>query len=228
MASESGQHPPRKKCDWGLYVILDRALAKRPYDEIALSLLRGGARAIQLRDKLSTFEELIAEGRKLRQLTSEFGASLLVNDNPYLAREIDADGVHLGQSDMHVDFAREVIGSDKIIGLSTHNRQQALAAQLLAVDYIGVGPIYATTSKKSEWTPLGTPHVRWIRRTIRLPMVAIGGIDFERAIDVTAAGAQNVAVLSAIMSAKDIETETRRLREAVETARAEDHDSALE
>jgi len=208
----------QRRCVWGLYAILDAQAAGRPHLPTARALLEGGVSVIQLRDKSSTFEELMDIGRVLRQMTREFGAEFIVNDNPYLARELDADGVHLGQNDFPADIAREVVGLGKIIGLSTHTKAQALAAQLLPVDYIGIGPVYPTTTKVSEWKPVGTELIRWVRRTISLPMVAIGGITEERIVDVVAAGAHNIAMIRELMTADDIVCQTRRLREVFDQA----------
>lgn len=192
------------RCVWGIYVILDKAIGGRSHVELAREALLGGARVIQLRDKLSPFEELIEVGHALRGLTHEHEATFIVNDNPYLASEVKADGVHLGQSDFPAAIAREIVGPDCIIGLSTHTKLQALEATKQPVDYIGVGPIYPTTSKRSEWKPLGIPHIRWVRENVSLPMVAIGGITAETLADCVAAGADNVAMIAEIMGADDI------------------------
>ncbi|MCX7019512.1 MAG: thiamine phosphate synthase [bacterium] len=211
----------RRRCVWGIYAILDARAAGRPHLEAARALLEGGAAVIQLRDKTSTFEELMDIGRGLRRMTRDHGADFIVNDNPYLARELDADGVHLGQSDFPADIAREILGPEKIIGLSTHTKPQALAAQLLPVDYIGVGPVYPTRTKVSEWPPVGTALIRWVRHAISLPMVAIGGITGERIVDVVAAGAHNVAMIRELLTAGDIADQTRRLRAVFERAASE-------
>jgi thiamine-phosphate pyrophosphorylase len=200
----------------GLYPITDKALAgNRPYVEIVREVLLGGARIVQLRDKRTPFEELVEIGRALVVLVREFDALLIVNDNPYLAREIDADGVHLGQLDMPVDIAREVVGREKIIGLSTHSKEQAIVAQFMDVDYIGIGPIFPTTTKVSEHAPLGCGVVRWAARALETPFVAIGGINRENICEVVEAGARNVAVISAIMAAENIRDATRSFIEAI-------------
>ncbi len=116
----------------GLYVITDRRLARnRSYVDIVKAVVVGGAKIIQLRDKTTPFEDLLKIGPTLRSIAAEFGALLIVNDNPYLAKEINADGVHLGQTDMPPDIAREILGKKKLIGLSTHNKMQVLSAQLM-------------------------------------------------------------------------------------------------
>jgi thiamine-phosphate pyrophosphorylase len=175
------------RCVWGIYVILDKAIGGgRSHLELAREALLGGARVIQLRDKTSPFEELVEVGHALRALIHEHEATFI------------------GQSDFPAAIAREIVGTECIIGLSTHTKIQALEATRQPVDYIGVGPIYPTTSKQSEWNPLGIPHIRWVRENISLPMVAIGGITTETLADCAAAGADNVAMIAEIMGAEDI------------------------
>jgi thiamine-phosphate pyrophosphorylase len=200
----------------GLYVITDKALTgNRPYMDIVRAVLLGGAKVVQLRDKTTPFEELVEIGRTLMALVSEFGALLIVNDNPYLAKEIDAHGVHVGPHDMPVDIAREILGPKKIIGLSTPTRASAIVAQYMDVDYIGLGPIFPTTTKVSEHKPLGCDTLRWAVKTLETPIVAIGGINHENILQVIEAGARSVAVVSAVMAAADIRDATRGLAEAM-------------
>ncbi len=179
-------------------------MAGKSHAEVCRELVNAGVKVIQLRDKSATFEELLEIGAEIRDITRSAGATLIVNDNPYLAREIDADGVHIGQNDFPPDIVREVIGPDKIVGLSTHSKQQAIAATTWPIDYIGIGPIYPTTTKEVKCVPVGTSLIRWVRQHIPLPSVAIGGITSETIPDALAAGASNVAVISALMSAPDI------------------------
>ncbi|MBX7243968.1 MAG: thiamine phosphate synthase [Candidatus Sumerlaeaceae bacterium] len=210
---------PHHGCRWGLYVILDAGLAGRSHTELAQQAIKGGARVIQLRDKRATFEELVEVGHELRRITLEANVTFIINDNPYLAHEVKADGVHLGQMDCAVDIAREVMGPGKLVGLSTHTKQQAIAAQMLGVDYIGLGPIYDTTTKKSEWATLGLGPLRWVRNISRVPIVAIGGITEERLPDVAGAGADNVAIIGDLMRAQDIASRARHLSEIFHRSR---------
>lgn len=213
-----GFRPGQFRCDWGIYVILDEGISGRDHVAVTRAAIAGGARVVQLRDKKATFEEQIEIGRELRKITRLADVTLIVNDNPYLARELEADGVHIGQSDFPADIVREIVGPDKIVGLSTHTKQQAVTAQFMPVDYIGLGPVFETTTKKSEWAPVGTAMIRWVQKHVRLPIVAIGGITEERIVDVIAAGAQNAAIVGDLMRAPDIEAKTRRLVEAFEFA----------
>lgn len=210
--------PRSTLCRWGVYVILDRRIAGKGHVEIARAAIAGGARVIQLRDKSATFEELVRVGKELRALTRDAGTTLIVNDNPYLAVEVGADGVHLGQNDFPPETARDIVGPEMIVGLSTHNKEQALRAEFEPVDYIGVGPVFPTRSKESEWAPLGVAHVGWVKRTLRLPVVAIGGITLETLGDVAGAGADNAAIIGDIMRSDDIAERVRQLRARWEEA----------
>ncbi len=205
------------RCRWGLYAILDSEMAGKAHAQVCQHLVDAGIRVIQLRDKTSTFEELMEIGTELRKITRAANATFIVNDNPYLARELDADGVHIGQDDFPPDIVREVVGDNKIVGLSTHSKQQAINATTWPIDYIGVGPIYETTSKISKYKPVGTSLIRWIRQNIPLPTVAIGGITEATIPDALAAGATNIAMISELMKAQDIQSHATRLRQLAES-----------
>lgn len=198
--------------NWNLYVITDIGMAApRSYHQIFHEILLGGANVVQLRDKTTPFEILVDVGRKVKPLCEEFGAALIVNDNPYLAKEINADGVHLGQEDMPVDIAREIVGDEKLIGLSTHTKTQAMMSMLMDVDYIGVGPIFPTLTKKQIYEPLGLSMIGWASREIRIPFVPIGGINSKNISDVWRIGKRAPAVVSAIMKAPDLTAATQSL-----------------
>lgn len=190
----------------GLYVITDINLAQpRTYFEIVTSALMGGARIIQVRDKTTPFEDLVKICIKLRSLCDEFGAILIINDNPYLAKASNAHGVHIGQEDIHPVITREILGPDKIIGLSTHNKTQAMqACYSSVVDYIGLGPIYQTSTKPTNREILGPEICAWAKKEVTLPFVVIGGINLDNVKEVIKFGANNIAVISAIMASKDI------------------------
>jgi len=206
--------------DWNLYVITDLELAApRRYPQIIREVLLGGANVIQIRDKTTPFEEMVDVCRKIKPMFHEFGASLIINDNPYLAREIDADGIHLGQEDMPVDIAREIVGKDKIIGLSTHTKQQSILALYMDVDYIGLGPIFPTPTKKYSFSPLGLEVLKWVSKEIPLPLVPIGGITSENILEVCQNGATAPAVISAVMAKDDLQSATRELIEIINQAR---------
>ena len=157
----------------------------------------------QLRGKRVDEDVLAVVGREARRLTRLYGAALIVNDSVELARQLEADGVHLGQSDTAPAEARRILGPDAVIGFSTHSRAQIEAAQNQPVDYIGVGPIFATSTKEQADPVVGPELLRWAVAHRRVPTVAIGGITLENLDAVLATGTPNVAVVSAISRAAD-------------------------
>jgi thiamine-phosphate pyrophosphorylase len=202
----------------GLFVISDVTLSGgRSYTEMVREVLLGGARIILLRDKTTPFDDLMKVGKQLKNLTAEFQALLIVNDNPYLAREINADGVHLGQTDMHADIAREIIGNEKIIGLTTNNFfhiQRAILSE--EADYLAIGPVYPTTSKISDFPPVGLKVLEWAARGCPLPFFAFGGITQENLDQVIETGTRLIAMISPMMESSDIATTTRELTERIQ------------
>lgn len=194
----------------GLYLILDtQALKGRGEVEAAQKAIRGGARVIQLRDKRRDRSELLTLARQLKELCSREGVLFMVNDYLDLALAADADGLHVGQTDMPFPIARRLMPIDKIVGVSTHSLEQALEAQAQGADYIGVGAIYSSPSKDSP--VVGLEVLRQVRQRVSLPVVAIGGINQQNVVGVMAVGAQAAAVISAVLGQDDIETAARAL-----------------
>lgn len=181
-----------------LYGITDRGLANASNVQIARQMIEGGARLIQLRDKEASARELFDSAREMQRMVRAAGGRLIINDRIDVALTADADGVHLGQEDLSVAEAREILGSEKIIGISTHNRAQFEEALGTSADYIAVGPIFATTSKDNPDPVVGLELLREVRGLTDRPIVAIGGIDLTTAAGVIAAGADSVAVISAL------------------------------
>jgi thiamine-phosphate pyrophosphorylase len=165
--------------------------------------LAGGARLFQYRDKLSHMGEAYERALPLRRLAKESGATFLVNDRCDLALAVDADGVHLGQDDLPLALARSVMGEGKLIGLSTHRLEQVLAAGD-AADYLAFGPIFDTGTKPDHEPVVGVEGLRAIRSHTTLPLFAIGGITLERVAPVLEAGADGVAVISALAGSPDV------------------------
>jgi thiamine-phosphate pyrophosphorylase len=192
-------------CSWGLYLIsCETMLRKSSFLPFLEKALRAGVRAVQLRAKNALDEdELLRIGREARRLTREAGAAFIVNDRVDLAMQLDADGAHVGQDDLSPAEARRILGAGKLLGLSTHSREQVLRAQREPVDYIGFGPVFPTMTKESPSPVTGLPNLAWAVRNSRLPVVAIGGITLENVDDVLAAGARNAAVISAVSQAPD-------------------------
>ena len=205
-----------------LYPILDVTLCReRALDPLAVldAFLAGGARFIQLRDKSGSSADRLALADALVARVHAAGGRLIVNDRPDIARLSGADGVHLGQDDMSAEDARQVVGAEAIVGVSTHDDEQIERAAVTSATYIAVGPIYGTSTKDTGYTARGLDLVRAAARTGR-PIVAIGGITLERAPDVIAAGAWSVAVISELLR-DDPERMVRRFRERLGPEAAE-------
>lgn len=181
-----------------LYTITDCQLSNCTHEEVVQLMLAGGARLIQLRDKDASAKELLDAARKCLTLTRAAGAKLIINDRVDVALTAEADGVHLGQDDLTVEEAREILGEEKIIGVSTHSLDQFRAALESPANYIAVGPVFPTKTKENPDPVVGLELVREAKKLADRPIVAIGGITVERAAEVIAAGAGSVAVISAL------------------------------
>jgi thiamine-phosphate pyrophosphorylase len=186
-----------------LYVILDAALLPSDPIELTKKLLDAGARLFQYRDKTPSSRELLNASQALCLTVRQHGGTFLVNDRADISRLAGASGVHLGQDDLSVAAAREVVGTGCLIGLSTHNLPQFEAAVESSADYIAVGPIFPTTGKHNPDPVVGVDFVRAARKLTTKPIVAIGGITLERARRVIDAGADSVAVISDVLKAKN-------------------------
>ena len=189
----------------GLYVILDPSVRPdRPLIDLLKASAEAGAKIFQYRNKTASMKEAYAEASALRKVASDMGVTFIVNDRCDLALAVDADGVHLGQGDLPYGYARMVMGKSKLIGLSTHNRDQVKEAETLKPDYIGFGPIFKPGSKQDHDPVVGIEGLRAVRSLTALPIFAIGGITVENMGEVMTAGANGVAVISAILGAPDI------------------------
>jgi len=194
-----------------LYPIADAA-AGRDVVALAEQMLAGGARLLQLRAKDATTRALIDVARAVKQRTDRAGARLIVNDRADVAALVGADGVHLGQDDLPPAAARALLGAGAIIGVSTHTLSQVDAAVAAGgIDYLAFGPIFTTASKRNPDPVQGLDVLRRVRQRCTLPLVAIGGIDASTAATVRAAGADAIAVISAIAAATDPMRATREL-----------------
>jgi thiamine-phosphate diphosphorylase len=200
----------------GLYVITDRRLSRgRSHEEVVEAALRGGAAIIQLRDKDAPRPELLATAKRLAHLCRQAGALLIVNDDPVLAAEAGADGVHLGPTDPSPSEARAIVGDKAIVGWSTKaSVDLAREAVAAGVDYVAVGSIYPTTTKEGA-VPVGVDKIRDVRQAVNLPLAAIGGITAANARPAVEAGADMVCVISAVVAAPDVEAACRELVAAI-------------
>ncbi len=205
----------------GLYVILDRQfLAGRDELDIASQIIQGGARVIQLRDKQSKSGELLLVTQRLKELCSQAGILFIINDYLDLALAVDADGLHIGQEDLPLPVVRKELPIDKIIGCSITTLSQATKAQNEGADYIAVGSIFPTATKK-EATVVGVDILKEFKRILSTPLVAIGGINQNNISEVMATGADSVAVVSAVLGEKDVRGAAQKLVVKMDLAKGE-------
>lgn len=197
----------------GLCFITDRSSCKLSYEDMVLRALKAGVKWIQYRDKESSRREVYNESIRLRSIAADFDAAFIVNDYPDIALAVNADGVHLGQDDMPLREARSIMGRDKIIGISTHSLNQAVESDRNGADYIGVGPVFQTATKNAG-IPRGTDMLHEIKGQVHIPVVAIGGINLENISSLLKAGADAVAVASAILTG-DIEKNIKKFLQII-------------
>jgi thiamine-phosphate pyrophosphorylase len=211
----------RRPFDPRLYLVTDRGLAAgRSVEEIVASAVRGGVTAVQAREKRLPTPDFVAAALRLKLLLARSGAPLIINDRIDVALAAGAAGVHLGQSDASPSEARRLLGPEAIIGLSVETMDQVRAAEGENIDYLGVSPIFTTPTKTDAGPGWGIEGLRRLRAATRLPLVGIGGISAANAAAVLEAGADGIAVVSAIMSAPDPETAARELRALIDLKRS--------
>jgi len=207
--------------DSALYVVTDRHLTGgRALCQVVEEALRGGARAVQLREKDLPPRELYLLALEMRQLTQTYGARLLINDRVDIALAVGADGVHLTTTSLAADIARQLLGPDRLIGVSTHSCAEAQAAAEGGADFLVFGPVFFTPSKAPYGQPVGLDALRAVRAVVNSPILAIGGIKAANLEQVIGAGADGIAVISAIISADDPASATRSLLAALRAASA--------
>ncbi len=196
-----------------LYPIVDTlGDPKLSHVQLAAAMLEAGVRLLQLRVKERSTREFIDLARAVKAVADRYDARLIINDRADIAELIDAAGVHLGQDDLPSDAARAILGTEKVIGVSTHNLQQAeTAAQAGIADYLGFGPIYATSSKAHPDPVQGLEGLRLVRGRVRVPIVAIGGITTRTMPEVLAAGADAVAMIGEVVRAGNVTAKVRDL-----------------
>lgn len=205
-----------KKFDLSLYLVTDRnCLQGRDFYEAVEEALRAGVTLLQLREKHLGLEDLVAEGKKVKALCRKYQVPFLVDDNVEAAKILEADGVHLGQEDEAIQKARAALGPDAIIGISAHNLEEALEAQAQGADYLGVGALYPTGSKKdASLLPAGM--LKKIVQAVRIPVAGIGGIQEDRMEEVLDQGAAGCAMISAILGAPDITAAVSRMKALIQ------------
>lgn len=195
----------------GLYLITDTTIQQRfTHQQLARQALEAGVQMIQYRDKKKSGREILSEVRDIAELTADEEIKFIVNDRADFALSGNADGVHLGQDDLPISAAREILGNDKIIGGTSSTPEEALQVEQEGADYVALGHIFETTTKKKEYPPRGLETLREVCSAVSIPVVAIGGITLENAPRVIEAGADIIAVSSAICTAEDPVQQARK------------------
>ena len=213
---------PRTAADLSLYLVADVEFASgRDLAYLAGEAVLGGVTIVQLRAKGLKTSEFLDLATRMAAVLKERSVPLIINDRVDIAMACGADGVHLGQDDGPPDVARTLLGGSKIIGVSVNTLEEAHEAERLGADYIGLGPIYATTTKDTELPVLGPEELRRMRQKIGIPIIAIGGINAGNAAEVMKAGAAGIAVVSAILGAPDARKAASELKKKVRTYRRE-------
>lgn len=204
------------KKDLLLYAVTDRHWLNGAtlYEQVEQAL-KGGATFVQLREKNLDKEHFMEEARQIKELCREYKVPFVINDSVDIALEMDADGVHVGQSDMEAGDVREKLGPDKIIGVSAQTVEQALLAEKRGADYLGVGAVFHTGSK-ADATDVSRETLKEICAAVKIPVVAIGGITKDNLKELSGSGICGIAVISAIFAQPDIEAGTRELRKRTE------------
>ncbi len=203
--------------DLSLYLVTDRSLSlNRPLEYIVEEAVKGGVTIVQLREKNASTREFYELALNLKKLLRPYKVPLIINDRLDIALACDADGLHIGQSDMPYEVARKILGRNKIIGLSVENVEDAIEANKLDIDYIGISPVFSTSTKTDTALALGLQGVRDITNISKHPSVGIGGLNLSNAKDIINAGANGISVVSAIMSAHDPKEAATELRNEIE------------
>lgn len=209
-----------RRVDYGVYLVTDRSLCHgRELMDVVLQAVSGGAGVVQLREKDAGTREFVELACALKTELAAREVPLLINDRIDVALACGADGVHIGQSDMPYELARRILGPDAIIGLSVETMDQVWEAEKLDVDYLGVSPVFATGTKTDTGRPWGLGGLKKVRSSSRHPLVGIGALGAHNAGDAVRAGADGVAVVSALCSAPSPQKAAEELAQAVEKAR---------
>jgi thiamine-phosphate pyrophosphorylase len=219
--AEGGAMTAKSKIDYSLYLVTDRGLSLgRSTLDIIRAAVAGGATTVQLREKEAATREFYREGLKIRKFLGEHNIPLIINDRLDIALALDAEGVHLGQDDMPVAVARRLLGDDKIIGASVFNAAEAREAEAAGADYLGLSPIFVTSTKPDLTAYIGIDGIAPIRQAVRIPLVGIGSMNGGNAFEAVRAGLDGVAVVSAICSERDPEAAARAIKAEVLRAKA--------
>ncbi len=202
------------------YLVTDSGLSKNGTLSDVEKAVAAGCIIIQYREKSVSTKDMIFEARQIKEICGDT-TIFLVNDRVDVARAVDADGVHIGQDDMPIDIARELLGQDRIIGLTVHNVEEAQEAERSGADYVGLSPIFNTSTKKDAGDGIGTQSIRDVKDAIKIPVVAIGGINKQNAESVVLGGADSLVAISAIVCSDDVQKETTDFIDLIRKARSQ-------
>ena len=203
----------------GVYLVTDRGLCGgRPLEEIVIQALKGGISFVQLREKEISTRSFVEEAGRIKELLAPYKVPLIINDRVDVAVACGAEGVHIGQEDMPYEIVRKIMGEKAIIGLSVETWEDVVASQKLDVSYIGSSPVFATPTKTDTKGALGLEGLARIKAFSRHPLVAIGGINESNVREIVMAGAQCIAVVSAICASPDPEAVARRINEIIDSS----------
>jgi len=195
----------------GYYFITDSSLSKAGNVSDVKNAVAAGVKVVQYRNKSGTTKEMHAEASMLKDICKDI--LFLINDRMDIALSVGADGVHLGQDDMPYAAARRLLGKQKIIGITVHNIEEAKEAEKMGADYLGISPVFLTSTKFDAGKPAGVSLISEIKKNISIPVVAIGGINLKNAEEVVAAGADGLCAISAVVAADDVAAEIKKFQE---------------
>lgn len=221
--NSSAQNPNPKKALLKVidfYLVTDSGLSKKGTLSDVKEAVEAGCKIVQYREKNISTKEMVTEAAEIKRICSD-KAIFLVNDRIDVALAVDADGVHIGQEDMPIETARILLGDSKIIGLTVHNKEEAIEAEKKGADYIGLSPIFDTTTKKDAGDGIGPGKIQEIKRSISIPVVVIGGINKENCESVVKNGADSLVAISAVVCSDDVKRETRSFIEIIRRIKSE-------
>ncbi len=205
--------------NFDFYFITDSELSKNDIYSDTENAIRAGCKVVQYREKNKTKKDMIKEAKKLRKIC-ESKAIFLINDYLDIALECNADGVHIGQDDISYKNARTLLGKDKIIGLTVHSLKEAIEAEKLGVDYIGLAPIFKTGTKEDARDPIGIDVLKTVRKNINLPIVAVGGINKNNVKEIIDSGADSVVSIYAVLNSNDVNNEIKEFIKIIKGCKA--------
>lgn len=198
--------------DYGVYLITDRSFLKgRSLKKVVEEAILGGVTLVQVREKNISTREFYNVALEVQEVTKHYKVPIIINDRIDIAQAIDADGVHLGQSDMPIKFARKILGKEKIIGISAGNVKEAIEAEEDGADYLGIGAVFYTGTKKDIETPIGIEGLKEVCNSVKIPSVAIGGVNETNFKEVLSTGVNGISVISAILGKDDIRQAAKNL-----------------